>query len=343
MEKSVLFIQSNSEIASHFQEIFKERFEELEITFIVSSTATEAFEIMKEREIFLLLIDINIPDMRLSQIVERCDREFPGVILNVCIDVMSPLLVTKLVNRHRIHKIFAAPWDMNEVIEEVEDSIECAQIEMSRKKRENMLIRAEEEFQETLSSLTYALKKQQYSYYKLNTITQLMLTQLRNISALDSNVLESRYTWVNEVFVMLLKMQTTGVKDIDGFEDQIRADLLPFEKNGFHLAGVISCLIGEIPKVKASNIRFVIWLLTRYYVKVMDGCELTIASEFETAVRAVFTLTFHGTVARAMPSVLEQLRDELLNAYVINTKVDMHEDTVIYQLEFLTAYQDEEI
>ncbi|HOO28036.1 MAG TPA: hypothetical protein PLU43_06190, partial [Lachnospiraceae bacterium] len=109
MEKNILYIQSNEDVAESFREKFAERGIEL----IVAASASEAFQVMREREITLLLIDINIPDMRLRNLVEVCTRDFPGVILNVCVDVLSPLLITKLVNRHRIHKIFVAPWNVD--------------------------------------------------------------------------------------------------------------------------------------------------------------------------------------------------------------------------------------
>ena len=128
MAKNIVYIQANEKIAQSFQETFKER----NIELLVAASATEALEIMRQQDIGLLLVDINIPDMRLSQLVEICSRDFPTVIMNVCVDVMNSLLITKLVNRHSIYKIFVAPWDVREMIDEIEESLDEAAISRER-------------------------------------------------------------------------------------------------------------------------------------------------------------------------------------------------------------------
>lgn len=333
MNKNILYIQSNSEIAASFSEKFAER----EIEFLVAPTAAAALQIMEEREIALLLIDINIPDMRLRELVEVCTKNFPGVILNVCIDIVTPLLVTKLVNRHHIHKVFMAPWDVNEMIDEIEESVECAQIEMDQKLQENMIYTEKEEFQRTLDSLTSALKKQRYSYSKLNTITQILLAQLKSLG--DDSDLPA---FVNSIFQTMLKMQTTGVTDIDGFEALVRLDLdkITKEAPGFRAGEISSCLIGSIPKVKAANIRFCLWLLAQYFAAVMDKCTMTVSSSFITATKAEFTVQAEGTVAVKLPEPVEQLIQELLRTFSVETGQEKQENGILYRLQFLTGFTD---
>lgn len=339
MNKNILYIQSNSEIAASFSEKFAER----GIEFLVAPTAAAALQIMEEREIALLLIDINIPDMRLRELVELCTKNFPGVILNVCIDVVTPLLVTKLVNRHHIHKIFMAPWNVDEMMDEIEESIECAQIEMDQKLQENMIYTEKEEFKRTLDSLTAALKKQRYSYNKLNTITQILLAQLKTLGEdSDADVFSGKCSFVSSIFQTMLKMQTTGVTDIDGFEMLVRSDMdkITKEKPDFQAGEISSCLIGTIPKVKAANIRFCLWLLAQYFAAVTDKCRMTVSSSFITATKAEFDVMAEGTVTGKLSEPVEQLIQELLKAFAVEIEQEQQENGILYQMQFLTAFTD---
>ena len=341
MDKNILYIQSNSEIAASFREKFAER----GIEFLVAPTAADALQIMEEREIALLLIDINIPDMRLREFVELCNKNFPGVILNVCIDVVTPLLITKLVNRHHIHKIFMAPWNVDEMMDEIEESIECAQIEMDQKLQENTIYTEKEEFQRTLDSLTAALRKQRYSYNKLKAVTQILLTQMKALSKeTDTNTADykKKYGWVDEIFQMMLKMQTTGVTDIDGFEVQVRSDMdrITKEVPGLQVGEISSCLIGTIPKVKAANIRFCLWLIARYFAAVTDKCKLTITSSFITATKAEFDVAVVSPSMGKLEEPVVQLVQELLQTFAEEVHSEKQKKGMHCQLQFLTAFME---
>ncbi|HOO29194.1 MAG TPA: hypothetical protein PLU43_12080, partial [Lachnospiraceae bacterium] len=219
----------------------------------------------------------------------------------------------------------------------------CAQIMMDKKIQEQTLYKGREEFQQTLDNLTAALKKQQYSYYKLNMITQLLLTQMKEFTYLEMDEHQALYDLVNEIFTTMLKMQTTGAGNIGRFEETVNADLKKIgrEHPGFTTGEISSCLIGDILKVKASNIRFVIWMLARYGAAVMKECRLTVSSHFVTATKAMFEITLHGELSEKLPDVVEQMVQELLAAVSMSVKREEREGALVFHIEFLTPFADE--
>ena len=116
MANKILYIQQNENIANEF----RGRFSEADFELIVAKSGEEALSLLEDdKDVLLLLVDINIPDMRLRSLVERVKKVAPQILLNVCIDVVDSLLITKLANRYDIHKIYVAPWDIDEIVDEV--------------------------------------------------------------------------------------------------------------------------------------------------------------------------------------------------------------------------------
>ncbi len=86
MDKSILYLQANERIANNL----KGRFSDEGIEFIHAASAAQVFELLGEREFLLILTDGFIPDMRVHDFVQKCAREYPDVILNVCMDLTDP-------------------------------------------------------------------------------------------------------------------------------------------------------------------------------------------------------------------------------------------------------------
>ena len=60
MDKSILYLQANERIANNL----KGRFNDEGIEFIHAGSAEQVFELLQEREFYLVLTDGFIPDMR---------------------------------------------------------------------------------------------------------------------------------------------------------------------------------------------------------------------------------------------------------------------------------------
>lgn len=339
MAGNIVYIQANDTIADSFKKTFNER----NIELIIVRSAAEAIEKMKTLEVDVLLVDINIPDMRLSALVEICTRDFPGVILNVCVDVMSSLLVTKLVNRHAIRKIFVAPWDVNEMVEDIEESLDAARIAREEKIYENKVKKENDQLEETLSSLTASLKRQQYSYNTIKKITDVIIS---DIVLLNKDLGRMQTDKMKFIFDTYLKMQTVDAIDIDAFEELLRTDMDKIKKSypGFFCTDIISCLIGGVPKACAANIRFFIWLIAMYNAEIRNNCEYLIDSQFMSVTKVVFILTAKGKVTRPndmLDKYITLLMNKLCDSVSITNETATGEDTTVYNLEFATVAESE--
>ncbi len=334
MEKKILYIQENKELAERFQKRFEERGRQL----LTAGSASGALAILSEQEIALLLIDYNLPDMKFDELIGCCSP-YPDMVFAVCIDADDPLLAATLVNRHRVRKLFLVPWDIDEIFDEIEDALMRANLLMEREKQERLLHKEKAEFEKILDGLIDALKKQQYSYYKLNAISQILLTQLKEMHSSNLPDFEEQYGIIEDIFTTMLKMRTTGTTTIDGFEALVRHDMEKIEKEhpGFYLEEVNSCLAGRMRKVKVVNIRFVIWLLAKYGAAVMEECRISVTSRLITPRQALFEITLKGIVKKRFPDLAQQLVDEMLDALSVHWKSEKQDDALLYRIEFKTA------
>ena len=135
MDKSILYLQANERIADSL----KGRFNDEGIEFIHAASAAEAFELLGEREFYLLLSDGFIPDMRVHDFVQKCANEYPDMILDVCMDLTDPKYVPIIVNKECVRKVFLPPWNIEDIVEGVKASIDEAFIHRDLVRRINAL------------------------------------------------------------------------------------------------------------------------------------------------------------------------------------------------------------
>jgi len=334
MEKGILYIQENTEFAERFQKRFAERGIEL----LTAASASEALTILRGQEIALLLIDYNMSDMQLGELVERCGP-YPDLVFAVCIEEEDPLLLTTLVNRYRVKKLFPAPWDIDEIIDEIEDAVMYAGSLAEQKKQAHLFNQEKAEFEKTLDSLTGSLKKQQYSYYKLNEVTQILLMQLKGMQAPESADFEEQYRIIEDIFTTMLKMRTTGTANINGFEALLLHDMEKIKKEypGFHTEELHSCLAGPMRKGKVVNIRFVLWLLAKYGAVTVEECGMSVISKPLRPGRAAFEITLKGAMKKPLSDLLERLVKELLDELSVRWELEERENALVYRIEFKTA------
>jgi len=288
MAHKVVYLQENDKVAAQFEEAFSS--ENIELVHVKSGE--EALEFMGGEEVLLLLIDINIPDMRLGELVYSTREISPRTIINVCIDVFNPQLITKLANKYSVHKIFLAPWNIPEIVEHTKESIEIAIINGELARREDKVTSEIDEMKATLTSLQDRLRKQKRSYAKLSNITKCFTDSLSENK--DSNEITSgKHEFVKDVFDALLRLQTGNQARVDHFEDGVRADLAEIREEtlGLKTGEIISCLIGNQPWTVTQNIRFSIYLIARLFAEFYDGFEVSVSSHYITTKEAEFIVT----------------------------------------------------
>ena len=286
MANKILYLQSNEK----YSDQFAQHFDAKELELVTAKNGEEALAVLeKESNVLLLLIDINIPDMRLGKFIEKAKRIVPQVELNVVIDVADPLLITKLSNRYSIRKIYTREQSLDEIADDLQDSIEVALIEQDTNIQENDIKSDIAEVENTVRNLTEALRKQKNSYSKLSAIFRCISSALNDELKFSPDY-ERRGQFAQDIFIAMLKMLTTGSFDIDKFEERIKSDLNEIHERHpkIQIVDVVSCLFGGITKTSAENVRFSIWLIMRYYSEFYDEFKYEITSHFLTTTRVEF-------------------------------------------------------
>lgn len=281
----IVYLQTNEKIA----ESFREEFLKQDIEMLIVKSGEEALEIISKEKVLLLLLDINIPDMRFRKLVDRIRAISPQIIINVCVDVLDPLMITKLANRHHVHKIYVAPWDVNEIIDEVKESIEIAIINEQINVREEQINSETNELKNTVESLKNTLKKQQKSYSKFLKLTDCFINAIEES---EEELNKEKLVFIKDIYTTILKMQTTGSFDIDEFEDNIRKDLKELKAlaKGISTSVIESCLFAGQSRVYAQNIRFTIYMLARLYAQFYNDFSINVSSHFITTKEAEFVI-----------------------------------------------------
>ncbi len=307
MVKNIIYVQQNEEVARSVVEGITDN--GYEVYHCV--TAGEAFQLMARQDAPLLMLDINIQDMRLREVVKKCSEEFPATVLAIFTDYPNSELLTKLINRHGIYKIFIAPWDMEEIVTQIEDAMEYAEIRFEQLQREGALTLESKEFDITLSNLKDSLKFQQHSYYKMNAVLNALLRVTTECMEGRRPAQERQqiYDFASTLLEGIIKSQTTSSLDINRFEELVREELMTLKH--VKINGIESCLMGDIPRVMIANVKALIWCAVYYASRNAIGCEVEIISNYLTNTR--IHLEINITYASGAPALL--LSDEIEIVY----------------------------
>ena len=295
MDKSILYLQANERIADSL----KGRFNDEGIEFIHASSAAEVFELLGEREFYLLLSDGFIPDMRVHDFVQTCANEYPDMILDVCMDLTDPKYVPIIVNEECVRKVFLPPWNIEDIVEGVKASIDEAFIHRDLVRRINALEEDERSFAETIEKLKQSLIKQQYSYNKIAPFFNRVLDAF-----IKRNNMEKSYSdFVKRTCDKMLRLQTTEyfkVSELTRIISDNMSDAVA-SNPAVTVGEVKSCLIGEVPRASMADLTFALWVLALIEGRKCSKATLTVDSRYVTSRKCEYKLTVTGTKKGEVP------------------------------------------
>ncbi|MCR5687382.1 MAG: hypothetical protein K6G58_05115 [Lachnospiraceae bacterium] len=295
MDKSILYLQANERIASNL----KGRFNDEGIEFIYAASAAQAFELLSEREFCLTLSDGYIPDMRVHDFVMKCSRDYPDMILNVCMDLTDPKYVPMIVNEPCVRKVFLPPWNIEDIVEGVKASIDEAFIHRDLIRRMTDLENDERSFAEMVERLKASLLRQQYSYNKMAPFFNRVLDAFLK----RKNFGEAYAAFMRRSCDKMLRLQTTeyfktaDLKRIiyDNMTEAVGAN------SGVTVGEVKSCLYGEAGRHSMADLTFALWLLAVIEGNKCDSAVLTVDSRYVTSKKCEYKLTVTGTKKADIP------------------------------------------
>ncbi len=295
MDKSILYLQANERIANNL----KGRFNDEGIEFIHVGSAAEVFEMLKQREFYLVLTDGFIPDMRVHDFVSKCSREYPDMILDVCMDLTDPKYVPMIVNEECVRKVFLPPWNIDDIVEGVKASIDEAFIHRDLVRRINELENDEKTFAETIDRLKTSLLKQQYSYNKIAPFFNRVLDAFLKRKGMDSNYCN----FVKKSCDKMLRLQTTSYFKIAELKKTITDNMTEAVKRNekVNVGEVKSCLYGDVPRSVMADLTFALWILSLTEGIKCEHAELSVDSRYVTSKKCEYRLIVKGTKKNDLP------------------------------------------
>ena len=289
MDKSILYLQANERIANNL----KGRFNDENIEFIHAGTAAEVFELLKQREFCLILTDGFIPDMRTQDFVSKCAREYPDIILDVCMDLNDPKYVPMIVNEECVRKVFLPPWNIEDIVEGVKASIDEAFIHHDLVRRINELKNDEQTFAETIDKLKASLLKHQYSYNKIAPFFNRVLDAFLRRKDMG----KTYNNFVKKSCDKMLRLHTIAYFKPGELRNIILENMTDAVKSneGVTIGEVKSCLYGEVPRSAMADLTFSLWILSLVESFKCDKATLNVESRYVTSRKCEYKLAVSGT------------------------------------------------
>lgn len=328
MEVSVLYLQANERIA----QTLKDRFNMEEIEFLSASSAKEAFEMYSQRDIYLTLTDGFIPDMRIHDFAQKLSREYPNMILDVCMDLADPQYIPQVVREECVRKVFLPPWNIDDIVEGVKASIDEAQIKSDFVKRIGELRAEEDAFSDTLKGLKNALLKQQYSYNKIAPFFNRVMESF----IAHGDYEDSFKHFVKRSCERMLRLQTTSSFKAQDMARLIKTNLE--ESVAYYeqvtVGEVNSCLFGDVPKSKMADLIFVMRLLAKVEGVKCQKAVLSVDSRYITCNNCEYRLNVAGLRRGDVSIDIQLFTANVLGAVVDEYQKYDTDDGWVYELRF---------
>ena len=328
MEVSVLYLQANERIA----QTLKDRFNAEGIEFLYATSAGAAFELFAERDIYLTLTDGFIPDMRVHDFIQKVAREYPHMLVDVCVDLTDPQYIPQIVGEDCVRKVFLPPWNIDDIVEGVKASIDEAQIKSHLVERINELKEEEKAFSETLKGLRASLMKQQYSYNKIAPFFNRVMESFLARGEYE----ESFKHFVHRSCERMLRLQTTAAFKPSEMSRIIKNNIeesVSYYEN-VSVGEVNSCLFGDVPKSKMGDLIFILRLLAKVEGVKCKEAVLSVDSRYITSNNCEYSLKVEGNRRGDVSIDIQMFVAGVLNAIVDEYQKYDIDNGWVYELRF---------
>lgn len=314
MISKVLYLQPSAEIAAKVEERFSDCKNEIE--FEVVSSAVEAVKMLDQDDYTVLIADSFITDMKLLELVMKVEKQFPNVVMNVCVDLTDSKLVPAIANMRNVVKVYLYPWEIDNLVEGVKVSIDVARIRRDFAKRKSLLAKEQTDFEATLISLKETMHRQRYSYHKLKAVLNPFLDgTFEQIEWPDGTIPEQTDAlekFVRQCCEKMLLLMTTSKIDAAGFEKNFVSDV----SSDLNAAGSIAIKSFEnsitdmATRDKLAAVWFVLWMVVMSQKEQYTDAVISISSKSVSTSKCRFVITVQGTG--------KQIHNEMIEDYVKN-------------------------
>lgn len=119
MKPAVLFVDDEPAVLRAFQELFYE--EPVEVVSV--SSVTEALNVLKSREIAVLVTDYVLPSFNGLELLELAKHSFPDCMRILITGYADIEIALEAINRAEIYRFVTKPWDVGELRSMVLDAV----------------------------------------------------------------------------------------------------------------------------------------------------------------------------------------------------------------------------
>lgn len=327
MADCVVYISSNTK----YKEALQECFLNCGLPFVCVKTPERAQKLLESGEAVYLLVDEETASRGIIELVRQVEQgKVPIGVLTFGAD---PSFLARLINEFGVAHIFTNPSDAKSVfrkiytyyasVQESNDDALCEQIS----KREAELL-------SVLNHQKDALRKQQNSYYKLQTLFDSVLncSDAHALRTIEERAMLRRW------FDFYLRVHTT-TKD-DSVEDGIVNDLTNIQLRypGLRISSVNNCFVEGTSGMNIANVRFIIVMIAEYACLLCGACSFSVDSCLLTGVRARFHIEaeFDQRVEQNNRELFDFIQ-EIVSCITETAELAMQEDGLACQIEFSTV------
>lgn len=135
--------------------------------------ASEAFEVLKNNKVDLIITDQRMPEMTGVEFLEHTVKEFPDVIRIIITGYSDTEALVNAINTGRVYRYIKKPWDPEELKNTIKRALENYQINIDNQK---LTLDLKELFSGTISAITEALDaKDKYTSGRSKRVTKYSL------------------------------------------------------------------------------------------------------------------------------------------------------------------------
>ena len=116
---SILYVDDEKSNLRVFKSLFKKLF-----NVYVTEHVSEAFEILKDNEIHLVITDQRMPEMTGTEFLEKMIVDYPDMISIILTGFTDIEVIKRAVNKVGIYKYITKPWDFGEMKSTIDKAME---------------------------------------------------------------------------------------------------------------------------------------------------------------------------------------------------------------------------
>lgn len=142
MKNKILYLDDEPSNLNVFKATFRREYE-----VFITDSATEAFEILKNNDIKIIISDQRMPKMNGCKFLKKAAKDYPDVLRMLLTGYSDINVVIEAVNEGKVFKVLNKPWDAAKLIKSFEQGIQMYDLAAKDRKLTKDLVKANEQLE----------------------------------------------------------------------------------------------------------------------------------------------------------------------------------------------------